>query len=258
VERGRRRRRADGGVLRDDGGEELDRAGRGLDEAPVAVALGDGGPDLPERGRLAAGGVEERGDAAGVERRLRGREALDLVRGAPGLDEPAQRVVGRGLALVRRQRAPRDGAGALAVGEETALDAGAVVGDARGQRHRVAHHLQRDRAREVVRYLHRRQLRTRSDVGVLCLLWSEAISRAVETGRGELAETDRRKRDGRRLSLPWKGKQQRRECSSGEAVERRANEEVSPRLEFCACGQGTHVYGLFSFSYFFGIVFFKI
>ena len=65
--------------------------------------------------------VEERVDAAGVERRARRGEVLDLVRGAPGLDETAQRVVGRGVHLGGHQRAACDGAGGMAVGEEPAL-----------------------------------------------------------------------------------------------------------------------------------------
>jgi len=72
-------------VLGDERGEEVDGARRGLDAAPVALALGDDGLDLPERGgRLAVPAVsalvEERGDAARVERRARRGEALDLVR----------------------------------------------------------------------------------------------------------------------------------------------------------------------------------
>jgi hypothetical protein len=84
-------------VVPDDGDEEVDGARRGFDAALVAVALGGDGLDLPERCQLlaptrAARLVDERGDAAGVDRGARGGEALDLVQGAPGLDEAADRV----------------------------------------------------------------------------------------------------------------------------------------------------------------------
>lgn len=144
----------------DDGGQNIHRAGDGGEELPVTLALGGNVPELAQRveeGSGARGGAEagdEVGDAGAVGGGLGGGDEVDAmvgVEGAPRLDEAAQGVVGRGVAVGRHGLlGERAGAG----GEEPSLDAVAVVGDAGGERHRVAHDLQRDGAHEVGRHLH--------------------------------------------------------------------------------------------------------
>lgn len=104
---------------------------------------GSEGPELEARGIGSRGVAEELLDEGFVDGRFWRGDSLDAVRsvdGAPGLDEPAERVV---RSEVREEGLLRDGTRVVLRhgGEEPLLDAVAVVGDAGGDGHGVLHEL---------------------------------------------------------------------------------------------------------------------
>ncbi|THU61628.1 hypothetical protein C4D60_Mb07t25340 [Musa balbisiana] len=145
-------------VIRYDGCQEVHDTGSRLDAPLVPLALGYDRPQpgqRPELGLRQLRLIEELHDLALLDGGFRGGNPLHAARrvdGAPSLDQPPESVVRNDLAV--RQGSLGDRTRILPSGKDPPLDAVAVVGDPRRQRHRVLHQLQRYRAKEVRRYIY--------------------------------------------------------------------------------------------------------